>query len=131
MKQMNPDEFVTAVSNGSIQIDEDINILRKAQDITYRDDIYNAIYDAQEGISTCIEEQTNKYGMQRISSLAWIAVITEEWGEAVAEYNKGNQDEFEHELLQTIACCVRLLTEVRREHEGLAEAEKDLYIRHS
>ncbi len=97
----------------------------------WMDTLAVAEYDASLGISRGINEQVDKYGFQRISALAWIAVITEEWGEAVAEYNKGHLSEFEEELMQTIACCVRLLHEVRREHEGKPTEEADLYVRHS
>lgn len=94
-------------------------------------DIIKAINDAQHGINAGVQEQINKYGEQRISALAWIAVIAEEFGEMVAEYNKQNLEEFEKEAFQTIACVTRLIHEVRREHNGKAEAEGALYERHS
>ena len=94
-------------------------------------DINKAIEDAEIGISSGIQEQINKYGEQRITALAWIAVIAEEFGEMVAEYNKKNIEDFEAEAFQTIACITRLIHEVRREHDGKADAERDLYVRHS
>lgn len=100
-------------------------------DSMYIEEVYDAVESIAFRLNTPIDEQFNKYGPQRISSLSWVAVIVEELGEAISEYNKGNQEAFEYELLQMIACCARLLAETRREQENVHIVEEELYERHS
>lgn len=76
-----------------------------------------------------IDHQVSKYGAQRIDGFGWIAVISEEWGETVQAFLKQDFDEAIAEAKQTIACLSRFITEVEREQEGIAAAEREHYVR--
>lgn len=76
-----------------------------------------------------IGHQVNKFGAQRLDGNAWNAVIAEEWGETVADYNKKNYDNCIAEAHQTIACISRFISEVKREQSGKSRYEQSLYQR--
>jgi hypothetical protein len=78
-------------------------------------------------IVDALQEIADKYPGQRLKPTDHIAVITEEWGESVADVLKGNYGHAKSELAQTIACMVRLYHELERIEAGIAVEEKDLY----
>lgn len=76
-----------------------------------------------------IQHHFDKHGTQRVDGCGWIAIITEEFGEAVQAYLQRNWVEAAKEINQTIACLMRLAAEAEREEAGLNITEQARYSR--
>lgn len=90
------------------------------------------VYSLTPKIHAALDEISEKYPGQRLHPTDHIAVITEEWGEAVADVLKTKRkpekiEAAKVEMAQTIACIVRLYHELERVEAGIAEEEDALY----
>ena len=64
--------------------------------------------------------QLEKWGDQRHGSFKWIAIATEELGEAARAALEINQSQYYKELIQTAAVCVAAAEDMVRKNEEAA-----------
>jgi len=118
-------------TNGRIIIKPSTTDENYEADLFYREHARRTSQVISEKVSSDIQHHFDKYGAQRLDDGNWLKVIVEEEGEAVAEINKQNWPDAKKEIMQVIACWMRLYMEVERMESGHNEVEASRYTRAS